>query len=207
MSKFDDKFKLLMESLLIKEDNETLEYPDIFKDDPELDKKYYASPEIKEEIDKLANMLLERGFKEVKFRGSDRNIRSFVLPNEGYKVAYYGDFRNYSGKLAPVFEKSSKELQIGEVFKHNGAAANASIEIMFSVYNGKPRQVFMMKDWKTGEEYESVSINCMGNNARFKKFKPGLTDKARMKLIDGAIAEYNKIPLIDVTEFDVLKNK
>jgi hypothetical protein len=47
----------------------------------------------------------------------------------------------------------------------------------------------------------------MSKVERFKKFKPGLNDRVRNKLVNDTIVAFDSIQINDFSKFDILKNK
>jgi hypothetical protein len=65
----------------------------------------------------------------------------------------------------------------------------------------------MDKDKFTGEPVKRHSKYAMNKVERFKKFKPGLSDRVRNKLVNDTIEAFNAIQINDFSKFDILKNK
>ena len=60
---------------------------------------------------------------------------------------------------------------------------------------------------KDGEPVKRHSKYAMTKVERFKKFKPGLSDRVRNKLVNDTIDVFNAIQINDFSKFDILKNK
>jgi len=217
MSKFDDKFKMIMESfaeetLTSEVVNTDVEYPHVFVDECTPDEliNYHgwkmSTPELTEEAEKLYKMFEERGFKIVLL--GTRHIGDVCIARpEDYSIAYIGKFPNWKEEVVDEFAMTYKNIIIQEVFKHNGSETNKSLEISFLICNYDEPRFYMDKDKFTGEPVKRHSKYVMNKVERFKKFKPGLSDRVRNKLVNDAIAAFNAIQINDFSKFDILKNK
>lgn len=208
MRKFDKVFNIIMEELEttdapIEADETEVVYPPFFDEDY-TDPSQIIKPvirgggvqELQDEIAILIEMFKERGFKT-----KTNNQGIYLARPEDYSVAYVGDFESYNGEVKPAFEQSYKMIGISEVYKHNGAGQNASIDIYFSIFNGKEPKIYE-RTTKDGRTIESFMPSVMGKSERFKKVKPGMTDKQRVKVVDQTIAAFDAIPIFDVSPFD-----
>ena len=172
--------------------------------DEEFAKKHFATPELKEEAEKLSRMLLDRGFMCWKIH--EFNTLTFIN-NEGFSSAYLGDFHGYRKEdpIEPKFASAYKFIELHEVNKRNGTEHNASLSFNIVVYKGGEPYYFTKTIDGIGE-VPAVLPQSMGMSTRWKKFAPGLSDKKREALINGVINEYNNAQICDMTVYDV-RNK
>lgn len=170
----------------------------------EFAKKHYATPELKEEVEKLSRILLDRGF----MCWSDHHPTTLLFINsDGYSSAYLGEFPEYfrEHELRPVYASAYKFIDLHEVNKRNGTEHNANLSFGLTVFPGKKPSYFTRK-LDNGEEAPAVAVSVSGKSERYKKFAPGLSDKKREKLINDIINEYNKAAIMDMTVYDI-RNK
>jgi hypothetical protein len=207
MSKFDEKFKIIMEAI----GDTNIIYPTEFIDekiagDEKLNNKHFSSKEIEEEINKIAEMLKEKGFKECVTAHHAKHERHFARP-EDYNVAYLGKHYDYWGEnLKDCFEESFRKLIIHEVYKHNGANSNTSIAIGISYTKNYTPPMITTKTRDDGTTFTCHTPNGGAHNERIKKFRPGISDKLREKIINSAIDVLNNTQIADLSKFDILNN-
>jgi hypothetical protein len=207
MSKFDEKFKIIMEAI----GDTNIIYPNEFIDekiasDEKLNNKHFSSKEIEDEINKIAELLKEKGFKECVTAPNVIRERHFARPEDD-NVAYLGKHYDYRGEtLKDCFEKSYRKLIIREVYKHNGADSNTSIEIAISYNKNDKPPMITTKTRADGTIFTCHTPNCAGYFERIKKFRPGVTDKLREKIINSAIDVLNNTQIADLSKFDILNN-
>lgn len=208
MRKFDKVFNIIMEELEttdapIEADETEVVYPPFFDEDY-TDPSQIHQPAIRgggvqklqAEIAILVEMFKERGFKII-----TNNQGIHLARPEDYSVAYVGDFEDYSGNIKPAFEKSYKMISLSEVNKHNGTAQNASIDVYFTIFNGREPK-FCERTTKDGRTIIAFSPSGMGINKGFKKVKPGMNDEKRTNLVNQTIAAFDAIPIFDVSPYD-----
>lgn len=172
--------------------------------DEEFAKKRFATPELKEEAEKLSRILLDRGF--MCWGNHEFNTLTFIN-NEGFSSAYLGDFHGYrkDDPKEPVFASAYKFIELHEVNKRNGTEHNASLSFNIVVFKGGEPYYYTQTIEGLGE-VPAVSPSRAGVSNRWKKFAPGLSDKKRETLINGVINEYNKAQISDMSVYDI-RNK
>lgn len=209
MSKFNEKFKMIMESI----SDANIIYPTEFIDEKnssgeklELNGKHFSSKEIEDEINKIAETLKEKGFKECFTAPNAIRERHFARP-EDYSIAYLGKYYDYFGEtLKDCFEKSYRKFIIREVYKHNGADSNTSIEIAISYNKNDKSPLINTKTRADGTIFTYHTPSYAGYVERIKKFRPGCSDKLREKIINSAIDALNNTQIANLSKFDILNN-
>lgn len=154
----------------------------------------WSSPEIAECMKKITEKLENHGFILL-IDSYGYQLRNAKFAKEGdYKEWIIGSFLNaYSKKEESIKMREVKSIHFGEVYKHNGAKANASIDC-YVIYNGeeKPPEWYYIKPggWFPRKKTECKQIDI-------RRFKPSISDKLMDKMIAEAIAAYDSINLKD----------
>ena len=167
-----------------------------------------STPELKLGADRIIRELEARGYRRM--RGQNWNSISFSKP-EYCKAAYIGTTVNRFSLLEKVwhwsdqFAISEKYIHIHEVYRKNGAANNASFVLSVCARNSDKAP-----EWYNSRVNSSSPVNKYGveiptsiaciahRNAAVtqtivRKFKPDISDKVLMKILDSAenlIKEY-----------------
>ena len=173
-----------------------IKYPNHFEKlenvNPSLYEKKWSSESLKEEIEKCKQDLEVLGFKEVV---STKWNEIMMARPEDIKTVYAG----FTGDRH-VFNEAKRYITIKEVYKHNGAEANCSVELNVTVFPGSaPRYAV----YSSGP---IITPGCAGNTERVKKFRPGISDKLRENYINAAVQVLDSKELNDIEQYAVDPN-
>lgn len=134
--------------------------------------------------------------------GSDlgnRRIR-FCIPGD-HKVWKIGTYTNcFSFKEMDINYTEAKWICFKEVYKHNGAAANASIDC-YVLYNGQKQ----LPTWHPHfVKSKNITLQMPESHTDYKqinikRFKANISDKLIDKMLTEAINAYNTLELKDWT--------
>lgn len=156
---------------------------------------YFSTQEVKAGMDRIRKELEARGYQ---LMGEGRDGFTFSKP-EYCKAAYLGTFLNTFTKDEPVpyyyntFYASYKFINVYEVYRHNGTAANASIRITVCWQDADREPSYLTL--KDGTPFVSVPNHFQSEEIR--KFKPNVSDKVLTKILDKCDKVIEKITLTD----------
>lgn len=184
-----DLIKVYLQNIITEDID--IKYPNPFEKleqvNPSFYKKKWSSESLKEEIEKCKQYLESLGFKEVV---STKWNEIMMARPEDIKTVYAG----FDGNRH-VFNEAKRFITIKEVYKHNGAETNSSVELnvtafpgaaqLYAVYNKKPM----------------ITSGCAGNSERVKKFRPGIFDKLREKYINDTVQVLDSKELTDIEQY------
>lgn len=165
---------------------------------------HWSTPEIAECINKISEKLLAAGFEiEPKTYPGGRPSICFCKPGD-HKEFFIGNYKypfSFSINASPKYMVERKSISFTEVFKHNGAAANASIDCNV-IYNGclTPPELYKIYG-KTPYAAPNWKTEC--KNDYTKRFKPAISDKLMDKMLAEAIAIYDTYQLKDWSKYTV----
>jgi hypothetical protein len=175
-----------------------------------------STPELAEGAKRVAEALEARGYK---MTGCGERSMSFSKP-EFCKAAYVGTTVNPFSFSEPVwfyadnFAISRKTISVREVYKHNGAAANANLVIEVNSRNATKAPTWRTSKWNNGggknkygvdipTTYETVDVT--GGDLKgevIRKFKPTVSDKVLKNILDKAEEVINGIHLTDPSQWE-----
>lgn len=171
-----------------------------------------STPELKAGAERIINALEARGYRVM--RGQCPTSISLSKP-EYCMAAYVGTTVNpftFKDKIwwwKNNFAISEKMIVIREVYRGNGATKNATFRLSVCFSNCDKAPKWYTTEWHNGgnlnqfgiempKEYDFVSlagtrIEC----TEIRKFRPDVSDKVLMKILDKAEEEINKIELFN----------
>ena len=177
-----------------------------------------STPELKKGVERIVKELEARGFHRTS--SQCQNSVSFSKP-EFCKAAYVGTFVNpysFNDKVwcwKNRFALSQAYITLGEVYRHNGTASNASLSVSVCWTNAnRPDYVTYKNGVDAGKvndygveipfTYDAVYVGGIkGNGTEIRKFKPTVSDKVLKKILDKAEEVINAVVLFDPSEFEV----
>ena len=179
-----------------------------------------STPELKEGAERIIKALEARGFRRMS--GSDPRSISFSKP-EFCKAAYVGTFVNPFSFRDKVwhwydhFAISRVMITLREVYKHNGAANNASFRLSVNWSETKEKPEYVTSKWNGGTAgqkndygveipftYDAVHVGgCLVKGEEIRKFKPTISDKVLKNILDKAEEVFNGIEVFDPSIFEV----
>lgn len=179
-----------------------------------------STPELKEGAERIIKALEARGFRRMK-GGCPWSV-SFSKP-EYCKAAYVGTFVNpctFRDKVwdwVDHFAISHAYITLTEVFKHNGATNNASFRLSVNWTNTTEKPKYETVKWTGGTAgkmnaygveipytYDAIYMKGqMVNGEVIRKFKPTISDKVLMNILDKAEEVFNGVELFDPSIFEV----
>jgi hypothetical protein len=179
-----------------------------------------STPELKEGAERIIKALEARGFRRM--RGGCPQSVSFSKP-ERCKAAYVGTFVNPSTFRDKVwhwvdhFAISNAYITLTEVFKHNGTTNNASFRLSVNWSNTTEKPKYETVKWNGGTAgqmnaygaeipytYDTIYMKGhMVNGEVIRKFKPTISDKVVMNILDKAEEVFNGVELFDPSIFEV----
>jgi hypothetical protein len=179
-----------------------------------------STPELKEGAERIIKALEARGFRQM--TGADSRSISFSKP-EFCKAAYVGTFVNPFSFRDKVwhwtnhFAISRVSIALSEVYKHNGAANNASLRLSVNWSNTTEKPKYITSQWNGGTAgklndygveipftYESVVVGgTQVKGEEIRKFKPTVSDKVLKNILDKAEEVFNGVELFDPSIFAV----
>lgn len=160
----------------------------------------WSSPEIAECMEKITKKMEAIGFDvEVvdMFQAAKKELRFRMLGDK--KTWEVGTYINpFGNKETTVYIKEVKTIIFKEVYKHNGAKANASIDC-YVLYNGidKFPEWFKLKMSNNSDAWVISNRDTTYKQIDIKRFKPTISDKLMDRMIGAAIEAYNSIELKD----------
>ena len=176
-----------------------------------------SSPRLKECFERIKAGLLKRGYKEMISAGGKN---AYFSKPEYCKAAYIGTTVNPYSFKKEVWEWknqyvfSKKMIYIEEVFRHNGTSENSTYRITVGSSNCSGAPVWKTERWNLGGEknefgveipttYEYVSIPTpSGTFKEIRKLKPEVSDKILEKTLDIADEELEKLPMVEVSQYE-----
>jgi hypothetical protein len=189
-----DLIKVYLQNIITEDID--IKYPNYFEKsegvDPKIYEKKWSSESLKEEIEKCKQALEALGFKEVV---SGRWNEITMARPEDIKIVYAG----FDGKRH-AFNEAKRYIRIKEVYKHNGAEANCSVELDVTAYPGSAPRYSVYSNGPI------ITPGCAGNSERVKKFRPGISDKLREKYINAAVQVLDSKELNDIEQYAVDPN-
>lgn len=179
-----------------------------------------STPELKECAERIIKALEARGFRQT--AGSGPRSINFSKP-EFCKAAYVGTFVNpfsFRDKVwhwTDHFAISQVSIALSEVYKHNGAANNASLRLSVNWSNTTEKPKYVTSQWNGGTAgklndygveipftYESVIVGgTQVKGEEIRKFKPTVSDKVLKNILDKAEEVFNSVELFDPSIFAV----
>lgn len=177
-----------------------------------------STNELKEGVKRIVKELEARGFRRT--ATSSQYSVSFSKP-EFFKSAYVGTFVNpysFSDKVwcwRNRFALSQAYITVGEVYRHNGTASNASLSVSVCWSNAeKPDYVTYKNNVDAGKvnsygveipfTYDAVYVRGIRlNGEEIRKFKPNVSDKVLKNILDKAEEVINTVELFDPSAFEV----
>lgn len=177
-----------------------------------------STPELKECAERIIKALETRGFRRM--AGFNHRSVSFSKP-ENCKAAYVGTFVNPCSFRDKVwnwvnhFAISEVIITLSEVYKHNGAANNASFRLSVNWSETKDKPKYFTTEWddenavndygiEIPSTYETVYVGGrMVKGQEIRKFKPSVSDKVLNNILDKAEEIFNGIEIFDPSVFEV----
>lgn len=179
-----------------------------------------STPELKEGAERIIKALEARGFLQMS--GSSPRSISFSKP-EFCKAAYVGTFVNpfsFRDKVwywSNHFAISRVMITLSEVYKHNGAANNASFRLSVNWSETKEKPEYVTSKWNGGtagklndhgveipSTYDAVHVGgCVVYGEQIRKFKPSISDKVLKNILDKAEEVFNGVEVFDPSIFEV----
>lgn len=160
----------------------------------------WSTPAIAECMEKITKKMEAIGFDvEVvdQFQANRRELRFRMLGDK--KTWDVGTYINpFGNKETVVSIKEVKTIIFKEVYKHNGANANASIDC-YVLYNGidKFPEWFKLKMGNKSDAWVISNKDTTYKQIDIRRFKPTISDKLMDRMIGAAIEAYNSIELKD----------
>lgn len=176
-----------------------------------------STPELKEGVKRIVEGLEARGFRRTAHQC--QNSVSFSRP-EFCKSAYIGTFVNpysFNDKVwcwRNRFALSQAYITIGEVYRHNGTASNASLSVSVCWSNANKPDYMTYKNGDAGKvndygveipfSYDAVYVRGIRlNGEEIRKFKPTVSDRVLKNILDKAVEVINTVELLDPSIFEV----
>ena len=176
-----------------------------------------STPELKKGVERIVKELEARGFRRTS--SQCQNSVSFSKP-EFCKAAYVGTFVNpysFNDKVwcwRNRFALSQAYITLGEVYRHNGTASNASLSVSVCWSNAEKPNYVTYENGDAGKmnsygveiprTYDTVYAGgAVVKGKEVRKFKPNVSDKVLKNILDKAEEVINTVELLDPSGFEV----
>jgi hypothetical protein len=176
-----------------------------------------STPELAAGFERITAELEKRGYRKM---GRGSGSRGFTFSKPEYcMAAYIGTTVNpfsFNDKIwlwTNQYAISEKCINVYEVFKHNGTAANASLRVSVCYINAiEPKWTEWPWRGSSGvneygveipKTYMGVSTATVSHGEEIRKFKPNVSDKVLTNILNKAEEVLEKITLVDPSDWEV----